>query len=860
MRVIDASPETSTWTGMTSTDWAGPNWTGGNNPPVSGDSLVFGATNIQGNTTLTDTFTNSGFDVAGITFTAGAPTYTMTGNAFNLTGNITNNGVNFETIDNAISITGHDVTVTSINGNSMSFEGAITGSGGFIDDDLGMVLFSGTGNTYTGNTEVEQGTLRLQNGGGVTIFGNVTVDAGATLLAVSLGEFGATSVVTLNSANFVTFSSQTIAGLNGTGVFNSSSFGTALTLIGSGNYQYGGSIVSNVAPNPNFSTIVKNGTGSQEFDGVGDYAGGTILNSGTLIAGNSAAFGTGLIQVNGGELTVGNGNQGIQAGSYAQTAGSLAFSVAGTAQAATADQLRITNTSAIQVTLGGNLTVNLANFTAPPVARNTTQTYTFALVDADAGYTGMFGTFDPLNLGSGLSASLDYGTLPDDVLLQITQSSNSFSVSGLTPTQNGILNSINNAVAAGSSGAGFTTLLDDLAVLESNSQAFGSALDQLSPQAFGQFATGTAFNNASFQTQARDGYLAGQRGQDGNFVASNGGIDSSGLTVNDGTVDPNLSMVHSRLLAWNPSPMSGVVSDVVEPLLGGIDMKDDKAIRGEPGSSNPWNVFVQGNVVLAQASSNSDSGHFDNNTESGLVGADYRITPHFLVGLTAGYAHTDATLDAAGSSATVDSYSPGIYASYAEKGWYANFIGDYVYNSYTQARNIPFLGDTASSSAGGNEGVVNLDGGYDFHRGALTFGPLAGLQYTHLTVNGYSENGSAADLNVDQQQDDSLRSRLGGRVSYVFHDGGLSFIPHMDVSWQHEFMDQSRGITSQFNGFGGGSFDVSTSNPSRDSALVDAGVDTELNRTVTLFADYEVQAGQANYFGQSVQAGLKIGF
>jgi hypothetical protein len=34
-------------------------------------------------------------------------------------------------------------------------------------------------------------------------------------------------------------------------------------------------------------------------------------------------------------------------------------------------------------------------------------------------------------------------------------------------------------------------------------------------------------------------------------------------------------------------------------------------------------------------------------------------------------------------------------------------------------------------------------------------------------------------------------------------------------------------------------------NPSRDSALADAGFDLDVNRTVTVFADYEVQAGQS---------------
>jgi outer membrane autotransporter protein len=42
--------------------------------------------------------------------------------------------------------------------------------------------------------------------------------------------------------------------------------------------------------------------------------------------------------------------------------------------------------------------------------------------------------------------------------------------------------------------------------------------------------------------------------------------------------------------------------------------------------------------------------------------------------------------------------------------------------------------------------------------------------------------------------------------------------------------------------------------------LDDAGLDAEINRMVTVFADYAVQAGQANYFGQSVQAGVKFGF
>lgn len=445
---------------------------------------------------------------------------------------------------------------------------------------------------------------------------------------------------------------------------------------------------------------------------------------------------------------------------------------------------------------------------------------------------------------------------------------NPISTAGLNPNQAAIAKNIN----SGSPGVFFipfplpapgtaSALAFDINALPASQRP--GALDQLSPEEFGQFSSMTAFNNASFETEAMDNYLAGRRDQNGNFFGGSGSIDASGLVLGQPGYDPNMSALHSRLLALNQGPSAGTVSDMTNPLFGGTDskdMKDMKSVAG-PSYTNPWNFFVRGGVVLSQGLSQPNVAHFDGNTESVVLGTDYRLTPNLLLGLTAGYGHTDVTLDTNNSSATVDSYSPGLYASYADKGWYADLTGNYVYNTYTQDRKIAFLAETADSATQGNQGTANIDGGYDFHQGALTFGPLAGLQYTHLSVNSYSESGAPlADLNVNDQESDSLRSRLGGRVSYTLNFGGLCFQPHLDATWQHEFMDQSRGITSQFEGAGLGSFSVSTQTPSRDFALADVGFDLKINRSITAFTDYEVEAGQANYFGQSVQAGITIGF
>ena len=168
--------------------------------------------------------------------------------------------------------------------------------------------------------------------------------------------------------------------------------------------------------------------------------------------------------------------------------------------------------------------------------------------------------------------------------------------------------------------------------------------------------------------------------------------------------------------------------------------------------------------------------HSDTTTGGMQIGADYRLTPHLRAGALFGYNHTDGTLDTNLSKATIDTYAPGAYVSYADNGWYANAVASYGFNSYTEDRHMNLAGASAVAhgAPSGDQITANLDGGYDFHANKLTFGPLAGLQYTHLSVDSYSEDGADAlgsDLAVGGQHADSLRSRLGGHVSYVIPDG-----------------------------------------------------------------------------------------
>jgi uncharacterized protein YhjY with autotransporter beta-barrel domain len=426
---------------------------------------------------------------------------------------------------------------------------------------------------------------------------------------------------------------------------------------------------------------------------------------------------------------------------------------------------------------------------------------------------------------------------------------------GLTPNQTSVLNNINQINVAGSNNACFANLTS--ALLQTSASTLGADLDQLSPEKLGVFSS-IAFNDASFRSQHLDDYTAHRRNAQGNFQVDPGPIDWSGLTLTDSTMDPALSLIKSRLLAWNPVPTPGLISDSPSPLTVA-------SVSPAHKDMDSWNFFVSGNVILGQNFSQPELDHTDYTTSSFQLGTDYQIGEHFLVGALFAYNHTDTALDGNGSSATIDGYSPGVFASFSDGGWYANALGTFTFNNYTEQRKIAFgtFDETTNGAPQGDEEMGNLDGGYEFHSGHWTYGPTAGIQYVHLNVDSFTEDGGcSADLSVGNQTADSLRSRFGGRVSYAIYDKSnrVVFTPYLDASWQHEFLAGSRLITSSFAELNGGNFIVATPSTSRDSALVVAGLDADITDNITLFTDYAVQAGENDYFGQSIQAGMKIGF
>jgi autotransporter-associated beta strand protein len=292
----------------------------GNPCPASGCNFTVGSLNVTTNSSSSSTIRNDStnspsatliFDAAG----SGPATITASGTGTNQT-LILATMVFTDTLD--VNVT----STTTGTAGLLSLTGDITGPGGLTKDGPGMMtmaFISGSSSgikNYQGPTVVNNGTLRLSQGGTPTMTSSVTVNSGGQLLLITGVSGSNTGIYTFGS------NSNTLITLNGTGsaskpgairldttnpaptqitnlisLANQTSFNITnstdnILKLNNAVSGLGGIIVNSLGATDDTGTLV--------LQGANTYAGGTLVDQGTLMVdGTNATLGLGNVTVDG---------------------------------------------------------------------------------------------------------------------------------------------------------------------------------------------------------------------------------------------------------------------------------------------------------------------------------------------------------------------------------------------------------------------------------------------------------------------------------------------------------------------------------------------------------------------------------
>jgi len=330
------------------------------------------------------------------------------------------------------------------NNTNTTFSGSLTdgsNSLAFTKTGLGVMILAG-GNTYTGGTTINAGTLEIGNGGtSGSIAGNINDNATVAFNRSDSVTFGG---VISGTGALVQMGSGTLTLTADNSYGGSTTINTGSTLqLGNGGTT--GSIVGNVTDN---GTLALNRSDTVTFGGVVSGAGNLVqLGTGTTILTGNNTY-TGSTKINAGTLQIGNGG----------TSGSIAGNVS--------DNATFAFNRSDSITFGGVISGTGA------LVQMGSGTLTLT---ADNSYGGgtTINTGSTLQLGNGGTTGSIVGNVTDNGSLKFNRSDNVTFNAIISGSGNLAQNGSGTTILGGANTYSGGTIINNGTLLVNNSQALG---------------------------------------------------------------------------------------------------------------------------------------------------------------------------------------------------------------------------------------------------------------------------------------------------------------------------------------------------------------------------------------------------
>jgi hypothetical protein len=260
---------------------------------------------------------------------------------------------------------------------------------------------------------------------------------------------------------------------------------------------------------------------------------------------------------------------------------------------------------------------------------------------------------------------------------------------------------------------------------------------------------------------------------------------------------------------------------------------------------NDWDDFTAAGV-------NAKSNGF-----RGTVGFDYGFSETTAVGLTLGYGEGKAKAGS-GVSAKADGYSVGATLRYSMGGGF--FTASYAHGDL-DAKDITrpaAYGLTAVGETNAKADSVVADLGYMVDVGRAKIGPVAGMTYSHVTFDAYTETGaSGGNIAVPKRATESRVFRIGGEASFDYQ----GFTPVLSAAYNAETADQTRDVVLKLASATAGMASEAVSIRATKEDFISAGLGLQGPIGPGLWhVGYTAEFGRDDRFGHVVTAGVGLKF
>ncbi len=276
-------------------------------------------------------------------------------------------------------------------------------------------------------------------------------------------------------------------------------------------------------------------------------------------------------------------------------------------------------------------------------------------------------------------------------------------------------------------------------------------------------------------------------------------------------------------------------------------------------SDSKWGFWGKGHGLFGSRDDDVEAPGYDYTIYGLSFGLDCQVTETMLLGVTAGYSDGDVDYDRLNDSTDLSATHFGLYGSWDFESLYLDSLVSYTDLEYETKRSVDLTDERLEGDFDGYAFSGYFETGFDWRRiNGWMLQPLASFQFAYLDLDEYTETGGDAALGYDDQTFESYKSGLGVKVTknLLKDEVEKSLVAQFRARWLHEFGDTHSVVDTYFASDPATVFAVRDEAISRDSAVLGAGLGAQLNRQMSLYADYDVRLN-ADDTAHLVSAGLR---
>lgn len=259
--------------------------------------------------------------------------------------------------------------------------------------------------------------------------------------------------------------------------------------------------------------------------------------------------------------------------------------------------------------------------------------------------------------------------------------------------------------------------------------------------------------------------------------------------------------------------------------IGRRTIAEDKCHEDDVG------VWAHGIYNKATLDENKKTHGFDSETKGVVMGIETRPTRGSKIGI--GYAYTKTDIEGYHREDNVEAHSALLYGEIKPNNWFLNAIGTYSWADFEESKNaygIPVKGKSDMEMFG-----LQIMTGYDIHTPVVTITPEAGIRYTHLSLDDYTDT---AEQEMDADDLDIVTGVLGAKFSQIWvMYNGVVLRPELRAALTYDLTDD--GFVTDVTLVNGAKYTTTAETLDRLAVEVGAGLTAEFNKNVEMSIGYD---------------------